>query len=433
MPHDAYLTTPPSAASARLAGQGLDTCLVDTADGFEPWLQVVTRAFLGSERSPEEVASARERTPYRRKTGVYDAAAAMPDWPVATIASWVAELTVPGGGAVPASAISSVTVSPTHRRRGIARVLLEEELRLAAASGLPLSVLTVSESTIYGRYGFGAAAAAASLVLDVKRAAWAGPTPGGRVDFVSRERWRDVVAAVHERARGRDAGELDMPAGHFDLFAGTLPESKDAGAKRAVQYADEAGEVRGAALYTLKENDDDFTKATVRLEYLAAETPDAYAALWRFFVELDLVAEVRASELSVDEPLLWMISDQRAARVTVSDHHYVRVLDVTAALSARRYGAAGRMLLEVDDPLGYAAGTWLLEVDDEGVGTVSPAAGAPDDAVRVRLGVTELSAAYLGGVSLATLADAGRVQTTDAALAARVFGWHRPPRLSFWY
>ena len=77
------------------------------------------------------------------------------------------------------------------------------------------------------------------------------------------------------------------------------------------------------------------------VSYLLAETDDAYAALWRFFLELDLVGEVRAHELSVDEPLLWMISDQRAATVMVRDHQYVRILDVPAALEARTFGAPG--------------------------------------------------------------------------------------------
>jgi hypothetical protein len=47
--------------------------------------------------------------------------------------------------------------------------------------------------------------------------------------------------------------------------------------------------------------------------------------------------------------------------------------------------------------------------------------------------VTELSAAYLGSVSLVTLAAAGRVQSDDIATAARVFAWYEPARLSFWY
>ena len=117
-------------------------------------------------------------------TGIFDPAAPMPAAPVATIASWIGELTVPGGRGIPSCAISAVTVAPTHRRRGIARAMLEGELRTAAAAGIPLAMLTVSESQLYGRYGFAPAAASASWHIDVKRAVWIGPRPGGRVDFV---------------------------------------------------------------------------------------------------------------------------------------------------------------------------------------------------------------------------------------------------------
>jgi len=191
--------------------------------------------------------------------------------------------------------------------------------------------------------------------------------------------------------------------------------------------------VRGLALHTVSENHDDYARSRARVSLLLAETPDAYAALWRFLLELDLIGEVTASELAVDEALLWMIADQRAATVTVRDHQYVRILDVPAALSARRYAASGRLVLDVSDPLGHAEGRWLLEVDASGRGRVSRAGATPADAVVVELGVTELSTAYLGGVSLETLALAGRVRTTDAATAARLLGWHRAPRLSFWY
>lgn len=434
--NDAHLAAPADSEFAkRLAAQGLVPRVVASDDepGFGSWIQAVARGFLDGERSAEDVATAHGLLGYRRKTGVYDDAAPQPDMPVATFASWVAELAVPGGRGIPVSAISSVTVAPTHRRRGLARAMMEGELRLAAAEGLPAAVLTVSESTLYGRYGFAPAAASALWTIRTKRTAWTGPVPGGRVDFVPRERWRSVAEDLHERSRLRNAGEITMPGGHFDRFAGTRPDVKDAAARRAVQYSDEAGTVRGAALYVVKEDHEDFASSRVDVLYLLAETPDAYAALWRFFVELDLIGEVRADELAVDEPLLWMISDQRAATVTVRDHQYVRILDVKAALEARRYDAPGRLLLEISDPLGHAAGRWLLDVDADGTGTVTRAAADQEDAVAVRLGVTELSAAYLGGVSLATLVDAGRVETTDAAAAARVLGWHRAPRLSFWY
>jgi predicted acetyltransferase len=144
---------------------------------------------------------------------------------------------------------------------------------------------------------------------------------------------------------------------------------------------------------------------------------------------------VHAGELSIDEPLLWMIADQRAAKVTVRDHQYVRIIDVAACLETRRYGGAGTLVLDVSDPLGLSSGRYLLEVDADGVGRVTTLADgeSPDGAVEVALGITELSATYLGAVSAATLAAAGRVKTTDAAAAARVLGWHTAPRLSIWY
>jgi predicted acetyltransferase len=195
-------------------------------------------------------------------------------------------------------------------------------------------------------------------------------------------------------------------------------------------------------VYAVRENHDDFTKATVAVHYLLTETDDAYAALWRFLLELDLVAEVHAGELSVDEPLLWMIADQRAAKISVRDHQYVRILDVVASLETRRYGGPGTLVLDVSDPLGIAAGRYLLEVDESGAGRVRSLGDEVVDGVSVTLGVAELSATYLGGVSLATLAAAGRVTVTDAAaeasenalaMATRVLGWHTAPRLSIWY
>lgn len=420
----------------RLATGGLAYRRVPVdSDAFAPWLQSVARGFQDSERSDEHVASSRERSTYRRLTGVYDPASPVSEAPVATIASWIGELTVPGGAVIPSCAITAVMVAPTHRRRGIARAMLEGELRSAHAAGIPMAMLTVSESTLYGRYGFAPAAASATWRIETRRAGWIGPLPEGRVDFIPRQRFRELAPELHERARRLVAGEIDVPPGHWDQMSGTTPVAEKAGEKRAVQYADATGEVRGLAIYAVHENHDDFTKAKVSVHYLLAETADAYAALWRFLLELDLVGEVSAHELSVEEPLWWMIADQRAATITLRDHQYVRILDVVAALETRRFGAAGRLLLDVSDALGFTDGAFVLDVDADGVGRVTPVErdAAPADALVVRLGITELSAVYLGGVSLATLHRAGRVTTDDPVAAARVFSWHTPPRLSFWY
>ncbi|GAA3766935.1 GNAT family N-acetyltransferase [Microbacterium kribbense] len=423
-----------SAAVAALAAQGLQLRVVpNTRPVFDQWLQATARGFLDSERSEANIAAADEASGDRRLIGVYDPGTELADQPVGTFASWVTDLSVPGGQSVPAVAISAVTAAPTHRRRGIARAMMEGELRLAAAVGVPMAALTVSESTIYGRYGFAPAVDAAEWVLDTNRATWAGPIAPGRVDFIARERARALLPGLHERIRLSRPGEISVPDRHWDRMTGQNPDAEKAGNTRAVAYRDAAGEVTGVALYTAKENLDDFTKSPARITTLVAANPEAYAGLWRFFVELPLIGTVRAGELSVDEPLAWMISDRRAATVTIRDHHYLRILDVPAALSARRYAGAGTLVLDVTDPLGISGGRFVLVVAADGTGAVTTGGDIPAGAPVVALGTTELSAAYLGAVSLQTLADAGRVHTTDAAAATRLLAWPVRPQLSFWY
>ena len=142
---------PDEASRARLEERGLLYGLVDTSDAasFDQWLQADVRAFHGGTLTDEQLGWWREGLAYRRTTGVWD-----DDLLVATTNAWPTAQTVPGGRTVESWAISSVGVAPTHRRRGVARALLEGELRTAAALGVPVAMLTVSEATLYGRYGF---------------------------------------------------------------------------------------------------------------------------------------------------------------------------------------------------------------------------------------------------------------------------------------
>ena len=139
--HDAPLDT---ALVATLSAGGLTPARVDDADRaqVDAWLGAVARGFLDGEPNDQRREAFFDHTAYRRKIGVYDTDAPQPLEPVATFASWGAALAVPGGD-LPACAISAVTVSPTHRRRGILRTLMAGELRTAAEAGFPVAALTV--------------------------------------------------------------------------------------------------------------------------------------------------------------------------------------------------------------------------------------------------------------------------------------------------
>jgi len=303
---------------------------------------------------------------------------------------------------------------------------------------VPLAMLTVSESSIYGRFGFATAAMAAEWTIDSKRAKWTGPTPGGRLQFISLEQFRVLVPGLFDRVRLTVPGEVPLWDLRWDQISGLAWEDKGAAAKlRAIRYDDEKGKLQGLAIYLVKGGDDDFTKHSLEVHSLVSATPDAYAALWRFLLEVDLVSEVKAFLRSVDEPVRWMISDMRAITYSPSDHQYLRILDVKAALEARSYAASAVIALVVTDDLGFAQGRFLLEIDGKGVGEVRPMQSvAPRGSAALALTVNELSAIYLGGVSVATLVGAGRIKELRSGSAAVVDGAFRSartPALSSWY
>ncbi|PJJ55668.1 GNAT family N-acetyltransferase [Compostimonas suwonensis] len=434
-----YLSAAVDALSAaRLRENGLELRLVDTTDAAElgSWLQAEFRGFHEGEPSAEELAADLDGVTFRRTTGVWDATIAEPELPVATVSSWPMQLTVPGERSVEAWAVSSVTVAPTHRRRGIARALLEAELRTAAAAGVPLAMLTVTEATIYGRYGFGAATLTAPHTIDSRRARWIGPTPAGRVHFVSPANLLADGPAIVERMRLAVPGEVERwPLWWKKMLGLVEPTSASSRAIRTVRYDDENGVAQGFAVFSVRDKED--YPAGLTVKHLVAASDDAYAALWRFLVEIDLVGDITVPLRSVDEPLPWLFDDRRAAhKVDERDHLWLRILDLEGALEARRYSAPGSFVLEVADPLGFASGTVLVRVGDDGAARVSPADASADGIPRLSLTVNDLATIYLGGVRASVLHRAGRVaegrpgdaQKVDAAFRSPV-----APFTSIWF
>ncbi len=420
-------------STAELAAGGLDYERVDAdGEGFRPFQRAVARGFLGGESTDAEAENARSTLRTRRLTGVFDRAGSEPGVPVGTIDSWASELTVSPGRSLDLWSISAVTVAPTHRRRGIATAMLGGELRTAAAAGFAIAGLTVTEATIYGRWGFSPAAWASDVVVDTRRARWTGPVAPGRLDFVGKEVLVDLLAAVHERVRVRRPGSVPGWEGRWRGVAGVAPGDKEAEKVRAVVYRDPEGVERGILVYTLDEKDD-YAAHDLSVRALFADGDEAYAALWRFALEHDLVARVRAWLQAPVPPVQWMVADRRAVTATLTDHHWLRILDVPRALSARRYGAPLERTIRVSDPLGFADGAWRVRIDGDGDAHVD-AVEAGDEA-EVRLSVNALSSLLLGGVRATELAAAGLIAGEEAALAEidRSFEPAMTPLLDIWY
>ncbi|MBK0419326.1 GNAT family N-acetyltransferase [Leucobacter sp. CSA1] len=430
---DARTVPADQTSRAALEPAGLDYRLVDAADttALDGLSRAVARGFLESEPTEEVLLAGRPAQETRRLVGVYDGENPRVEMPVATVGSWVAPLTVPGGE-LPMWAVSEVTVAPTHRRRGIARAMLEGELRAAAGAGIPIAGLTASEATIYGRYGFGQATWETRWTVDTRRAGWAGPEPEGRLHPLDRELLAAALGELHERTRASRAGDIAGWTRRWQQIAGTDPGEPHGRSVRGVRYVDAEGALRGALAYRVVESEVDWTRSRLEIRHMIGETAEARAALWRFALQHDLVGTVEAGMRPADDPLPWLLADSRAAVPTVQDHGWLRILDVPRVFAARTAAAPLSVVLRVGDRLGFAEGVWRLETTDDGRFRATPAAGAE---AELELGAGELSSLYLGGVSARSLAEAGRVRG-DLAAAARLdeaLRLERAPHLSIMY
>lgn len=330
--------------------------------------------------------------------------------PVGTFTSWQQQVNVGGGRLLPLHMITDVTVAPTHRRRGLLRRLMGEDLAEAADRGLPLAALTVSEGSIYGRYGFGVATRRRRIEVDLttRFALRDQVEDTGALELATPAEAYPVCREVFARVLATTRGMVARPAHHAVHDSGEH-DWETGGPDRASRVAvhlDPSGTPDGYVRFRVKDTDG----GLVEVRDLQALGPQVHLRLWRFLADLDLTAKARAIA-PVEDPLDLALTDPRVVTTTeVRDVLWLRVLDPVAALEARPWSADATVVLGVDDPLGHAAGTFRVTTE-QGRARVE----ATDEAPGVRLGVDTLGALYLGDRSVLTAAAAGRVTGSDVA------------------
>jgi predicted acetyltransferase len=327
--------------------------------------------------------------------------------PVATMATFGAGLDAGGPAGIPCTLIADVTVRPTHQGWGLMRRLMQAVTTDASDAGVPLMGLHAAHPALYARFGFAPAIRSMSVELDCSRFSLRS-RPAGTVHEADPRRADDMARIVAASSGPFGFGALgltDPPAGHTPWDVGD--------GDRCLIHADECGNIDGVLTYAFQ----GWTPQAQVLEIHSEtySTTNAHAALWQTVASTGIATAVSATDVRLDDPLPWMLTDRAALRVTgLTDGLSLRILDPARALELRGYtNFDSGLAIEVIDQTGTAAGKWFVRVSD-GHAEVDTTSRPAD----VTLDAKELAAIFLGSTRTITLLEAGLVTASRAAAHA---------------
>lgn len=330
------------------------------------------------------------------------------------------DMIVPGGQ-VGAAGVTSVSVLPSHRRRGVLSSLMRTQLADVSAGPEPVAALFASESVIYGRYGYGVATR--HLSYDIKRgeALLKLPANPPTLRIVDPKSATASLKQVHDAVMATRPGMMSRSNPYWDVMLDDPEFTREGSTPMQCVLATDSSGPRGYALYSVKPEwgADRLPAQVLTVREFFAVDRDATVTLWADMLSRDLVGEVHARSRPLDDPLLYELADPRRTRASYTDGLWIRLIDLPTALCQRRYACDVDVVIEVsDERLPANSGRWRLEAGglaDEGKPICERTTDEPD----VALPVSALGAAYLGGTRLGGLAAAGQItEVRPGAVAA---------------
>lgn len=375
-------------------------------DGFPAFRRAFAATF-GFDHSDEELERSRRVAEVDRLVAARDADGRI----VGTSGAYTFGMSLPGGVDASCAGITVVSVRADHRRRGLLTRMMEQLFADADDRREPFAALWASESPIYGRYGFGPAVPTLNVTIERQHGALHHDGPVYEVELLDPDAVTDTLPDLHEAARRQRGGTMTRPDGWWRRLVADPSDARDGAGP--LRYALLPG--RGFATYRLKPDwGTGAPVGMVQLEDLVALDPGATAALWRFVIDTDLSAKLEAIRRPVDDPIVPLLIDPTRATFRHGWSLWLRLLDLPAAVAARRYLVDGTIVLDVADELRPAnAGRWRIEVTD-GTARCERTDAAPD----LMMDTSGLATVLLGGVRATQLHLASQVHGELAAAAA---------------
>ena len=384
-----------------------------TEDELRATFDAANVAF-GNELRDDDFELQKRELPPDRVVGAFDDGNA-----VGLTASIAFEMTIPGGIA-PCAGITYVGVMPSHRRRGVLTELMRAQLDDLHERGEPLAALWASEPVIYGRFGYGISAPAASM--EAVHAGFAfrdDPGPTGTVRLLKQDEARKLYPPIYERARLLRHGMLSRSEARWDARVNDPEHWRDGASPKYYVLIELDGQGEAFAMYRIKEKwERGMPQSELVLVDAISTSTEATRELWRFIFGVDLIARVSLWNYDPATPLFLMVEDARRLQLRLGDGIWLRLVDVGEALKRRSYAGEGSVVLEVTDEFC----SW-----NEGRYRAGADAGPSEDAAELRLSAADLASVYLGAFSFERLAAAGRVEELAEGAIARATALFRTP------
>lgn len=369
-------------------------------DEVEAFQRAVTRGFHSDFHEDDWAAERREFEP-----GRWFGFRSGDRW-VSTALSFGRRLSVPGGS-VDVAGVTAVTVAPAFRRRGLLTQMMRHQLTTITE---PIAMLYATESLIYGRFGYGSLTRQLRLSgktreLDFLPEVDLGP---GSVDEVGLDHYRAAVEPLRASMISTRPGHLDRNNVWWDNVLADPERWRNGATSRrfALHFADDGTPDGYASFRTKRESSITDYGQEVQVHEVDATSPQAYAALWRWLLDLDLVRAFIRGSAPVDDPLHQLVANPRMIKTELSDAAYARIVDVQAALAARTYARDLDLVIEVVDAfLPDCGGRFRLQGGPDGA-NVTRTDHSPD----LTLSARQLAGLYLGGIPATEFARAGLLQ-----------------------
>jgi predicted acetyltransferase len=330
-----------------------------------------------------------------------------------------------GGSAIPVAGVGTVTVSPTHRQKGIASSLMTHALRAALDRGDVGSALYAFRNSFYQKLGYGAAGIALQYLVP----------PEALPASDDRERVERIEGANRNEALSLYNGWIRGQNGQLERSARMWEHGYSAANTALMGYRNAAGVMEGYALVVYRA-DLPVNERFLEVNELVWTTDAARRGLFGWLASLSdqwqriLIRALPSHHLGeiLRDPLLprgsaplWGLYVPSATQLIGP---MFRLLDLVNAWPTRHVALQGAQsvgLHIVDGQIEENTGDWHLQLDKGRAEIARGSAGA----VTLRLNISTLSRLYIGALKPSVAHAAGLLEcdrpdqlgALDAALA----------------